>query len=608
MSMNKQIYRDRVAALRALMAREGIDAYLIVTDDFHASEYVDRYFKCREYISGFTGSAGSLVITADEAGLWTDGRYFLQAAEQLEGTGIRLMKMREPETPTIEEYLAETLTDGQCLGYDGRTINTLEADGIKALLCDRTITYRENVDLVGELWTDRPLFPAKPAWLLPERYTGRSRAAKLADLRAALKQEGADRILITSLDDTAYLYNLRGSDVMFNPVAMAYTMVSASEAVLYIAPEAVSDEVRAELERDGVTLRPYLQVYADAAGLADGETLMLSRANVNVALSGAIPAKVAVLDLPNPTTLAKAVKTSVEMDNIREAHVQDGVAVVKLLSWLDDIRATDAYRKGEITELDVSDRLLAFRQERPGFLDQSFDPIVGSGYHGAIIHYEPTQESNIPLVDNSFLLMDTGGQYWQGTTDITRTVAMGELTEVQKRHFTAVLRGNLDLAAAVFKKGTTGVNLDLLARQPLWELGLDYNHGTGHGVGYLLNVHEGPQGIRLKDLSGTMGTAFEAGMLTSNEPGVYLEGEYGIRCESLMLCVEREKTDCGTFLGFETVTMVPYDRRAILPSELSDRELAQLNAYHAEVWEKISPYLNEHERAWLSEAAAPIVK
>lgn len=600
------IIRARVAALREKMRENGVDAYLVLTDDFHASEYVDNYFKCRKWLSGFRGSAGTLVITAEEAGLWTDGRYFLAAADQLRGTGIELRKMGEPGVPTIPEYLGNTLQNGQCLGYDGRTVTDAYARSLKTVLAGKEIRYAETLDLVGELWTDRPPFPAHPIWELDERYAGRSRADKLRFLREKLAALGADWHLLSSLDDVAWLYNLRGGDVAYSPVFYSYTLLSADHAILYAAPEAIPAELRARLEADGVSLRPYLQVYEDLKALPAGQSLLLSRARTNVALLGAVSEGVRLIDRPNPSTLAKADKNPVEMENERQAHIQDGVAVTKMIRWLREEERSGAIARGEITELDVSEKLLGFRRERPDFVDQSFSPIVAAGEHGAIVHYEATEESNIPVRNNSFLLVDTGGHYLQGSTDITRTVAVGALTEEQKRHYTAVLRGHLDVAAACFKQGCTGVNLDILARMPLWELGLDYNHGTGHGVGYLLNVHEGPQGLRLRDQNG--GAPFEEGMLTSDEPGLYLTGQYGIRIENLMLCVKGEKNDYGQFMGFEMVTMVPYERRAILPEMLTEREIAQLNDYHAKVCRLLSPWMSEDEREWLEAETAPIVR
>lgn len=602
----KNIYADRVAALRELMKEQGVDAYLIVTDDFHASEYVGDYFKCRGYISGFDGSAGSLVITAAEAGLWTDGRYFLQAERQLEGTGITLRRMGEEGVPTIPAYLRDTLQEGQCLGYDGRTIGTGYAEKLKRELADKGIRFLETKDLVDELWSDRPAFPAEPVWLLEDTYTGCSRGEKLEKVREQMKACGAQYHLLASLDDIAYLYNLRGNDVLYNPVAMSYSLIGEEDAVLYIAAEAVNQEIAAQLAKDGVLLKPYLQVYEDVKNLPRGSKLMLDKGTVNVALCSAVPEGVEILEKGNPTKLMKALKTPVEQENERLAHIQDGVAVTKLIYWLKKNQHSEEFKSGKVTELYVAKKLESLRAERPGYLNQSFDPIIGAGPHGAIVHYEPTEETDIPVVDNSFLLMDTGGQYMQGTTDITRTIVIGTASAQMKEHYTAVLRGHLNLGGAVFKYGCTGMNLDVLARSPLWELGLDYNHGTGHGVGYLLNVHEGPQSIRLKDISGTAGTPLEEGMITSNEPGLYLEGQYGIRTENLTLCRKGKKTDFGQFMYFETLTMVPYDREAILPERMTARELKLLNDYHQKVYDNISPYLTEEEKLWLHDQTRPI--
>lgn len=605
--MDKTIYRNRLSALRRLMADKGIDAYLIVSDDDHASEYVGDYFKCREFLSGFDGSAGSLVITQTEAGLWTDGRYFLQAREQLGGTGITLQKMGEPDVPAIPAYLASVLQDGQCLGYDGRTIRAGYAAEIEAALAGKQIRYVQTEDLVGQIWKDRPPFPEHPVWILPDSYVGRSRAEKLAMVRKQMEQAGAERYLLASLDDIAWLYNIRGNDIAYNPVVLSYTIIEQEQAILYGTLSAFSDEVRKQLEADSILLRPYLQVYEDLKALVAESSVMLDPSTSNVALLSCIPEGVKVIRQTNPTTLFKVVKTPEEMENERKAHVQDGVAVTKLIYWLKQMQDSQELKEGKITEQVVRKKLEALRKEREGYLDQSFAPIIAAGAHGAIVHYEPTEATDIPLVEHSFVLMDTGGQYWQGTTDITRTVSIGTLTDTQKAHYTAVLRGNLNLGAARFKHGCTGMNLDVLARTPLWELGLDYNHGTGHGVGYLLNVHEGPNAIRFKEAGGKAGAVLEEGMITSNEPGLYLEGQYGIRVENLVLCKKAEQTEYGQFMEFETLTVVPHDRAAILPEQMSKRELALLNAYHKTVYETISPYLTEEERKWLKEETREIV-
>lgn len=598
----KEPYFSRVNSLRKLMEEASIDAYMIVTDDFHASEYVSEYFCCRAYISGFDGSAGTLIVTAKEACLWTDGRYFIQARDQLEGTGITLMKMGEPGVPRITEWLKEKLADGNCLGYDGRTINAGMADAIKQALRGKNIRFAEEQDLVDRIWPDRPAFPHAPIWFLDERYSGKASSEKLADLRAELKKAGADWHLLASLDDIAWLYNYRGDDVEHNPVAMAYTLVSADHAILYIAPDAVSESERKRLAADGVTLRPYLQVYEDLKVLSG--KLLLDKNTVNVALLAVLPAAVELLNRANPTTLPKAVKNAVEMENERLAHVKDGVSMTKLIFWLKHLRDSEDFKAGRITELTVSRKLLEIRRSLPDFLQESFPSIMATGAHGAIVHYEPTEETDVPLADNNYLLMDTGSHFLQGSTDITRTTSIGSVTEEMKLHYTAVLRGHLDLGMAYFRDGVTGDNLDYLARNPLWELGLDFNHGTGHGVGYLLNVHEGPQNISLRSRGGAC--KFREGMLTSDEPGLYLEGRYGIRIENLTLTVPAAETEYGRFLRFEHVTMVPYDRASILPELLTERERKALNEYHAKVYETLLPWLTEEEAAWLKEETAEI--
>ncbi len=600
--MTTNRYRQRIETLRSLMKESGIHAYLIVSSDFHASEYVGDYFKCRAYMSGFTGSAGTLAVTMEEAALWTDGRYFLQAADQLADTGILLQKMGEPGVPTFTEWIASRLELGQTLGYDGRTIEGRLADILHKALDPQYIRFMETEDLVGRIWTDRPAFPAAPIWILEEKYTGRSRKDKLDGLRRHMADCRADRMLIAGLDDIAWLFNIRGGDIAFNPVPMAYALIGFDKAGLYVSEEAVTADVRKELAEDGVEIRPYFAVYEDLRELPEYSSLLLDRSSCNVALLAAVPAGVGVIHKSSWTTLQKAVKNPVEAANIRRAHIRDGAAVTKLLYWLDQIQDTGDYKEGRITELDVAARLLQLRRQQDGFLDQSFAPIIAAGSHGAIVHYDPDEDSNIPLVHNSFLLMDTGGQYLQGTTDITRTAVLGTVTDEMKEHYTAVLRGNLNLAGAVFHKGCSGIKLDTLARLPLWEMGLDFNHGTGHGVGYLLNVHEGPHRIAMAGSS----VPFEPGMVTSDEPGLYLAGRYGIRLENLMLCVPAFTTDQGEFYRFETLTMVPFDRRAILADRLSGKEKKLLNAYHAAVFKNISPYLTLEECVWLKEMTAPV--
>ncbi|MDE6853032.1 MAG: aminopeptidase P family protein [Lachnospiraceae bacterium] len=606
MVKHRSTIRERLAGLRRLMAEYGIDAYLIVSSDFHASEYVGDYFKCREYISGFDGSAGSLVVTATEAGLWTDGRYFIQAEKQLQDTGITLWKMGEPEVPKLLDYLADLLQPGQCLGYDGRTISITYGMQIRKCLESKHIVYQERRDLVGELWQDRPPLSAEPVWLLEERYCGKSCADKLQDLRQQMREKDVDIHLLASLDDIAWLYNFRGNDVAYNPVALAYSLITQTEAVLYIAQEALDEQTVSVFAQDGIFVKPYLQIYDDLESLPSGDKILLDGSCVNTVLKSCIPKDVAIVYQPNPTRLAKALKNQVEMQNERQAHIQDGVAVTRLIYWLKQHQGSEELLRGKITELSVAQRLERYRKEWDDYLGQSFAPIIAAGEHGAVVHYEPTEQTNVPLKMNTLVLMDTGGHYLQGTTDITRTIAMGEISREQKELYTAVLCGNLRLGNAYFQYGYSGTHLDYLAREPLWRLGLNFNHGTGHGVGYLLNVHEGPQGIRHKENGNHIGTALQEGMITSNEPGVYLEGKYGIRLENLMLCLRDRQTAAGEFMRFETLTMVPFDRDAILTEYMREDDLRLCNAYHAVVYDTLSPYLNMAEREWLAEVTAPL--
>lgn len=595
--------RQELTDLREQMRAEAIDFYLVVSDDFHASEYVGDFFKCREFLSGFDGSAGTMVITLDMAGLWTDGRYFIQAAEQLRDTGIELFKSGEKDVPTVAEFLLREMRDRQCLGFDGRTVN---ADYVKSLQAsfseeNKQIEMKTQLDLVDRIWQDRPPMSTEPIWLLDTDYAGESREYKIGCVRQIIEKNQADFLLLSSLDDIAWLFNMRGNDIAYNPVAMAYAMVGIDGIVIYIEESALGPNAHRIFEGLGIKVRPYHVIYEDVAHVPDQSTVMLDEHVVNYALRQALSERAYVLPMENPTSQMKAVKNQVEMHNERIAHVRDGIAVTRLIYWL-----KSQNNPCEITELMICEKLESLRQQGKHYKGQSFAPIAATGAHGAIVHYEPTPETDKPLVDNNFLLLDTGGQYLEGTTDITRTLAIGRLTAQQKLHYTAVLRGNLNLAAAKFKYGCTGVNFDYLARAPLWELGLDYNHGTGHGVGYLLNVHEGPNAFRWKERDGSAGTVFEEGMITSDEPGIYLEGRYGIRLENLLLCKDAYTTEYGRFMEFETLTLVPFDRDAIDTAQMNSRDIALLNAYHRRVYEAISPYLEEQEVQWLHHETAPL--
>ena len=593
--------KQKLNALRILMKEKKIDAYLVATDDFHGSEYVGDYFKCRKYITGFTGSAGTAIITQDMAGLWTDGRYFIQAADQLRDTTIELFKSGEPGVPTMHQFLNDKLEEGMCLGFDGRTVSAREAEELQELLQEKHITFSVNDDLIGEIWEDRPALSYEPVMELDIRWTGKSRADKIAEIREQMKAKEADTFILTSLDDIAWLLNIRGNDIHCCPVVLSYLVMMENELRLYANAAAFSEEIRSNLEADGVKIYPYDDVYSYVQSISSDKKVLLSRANVNSRLVSNIPSEVTILDEPNLTLLPKAVKNETEMENERIAHIKDGVAVTKFIHWL-----KKNVTRTTITELSTAEKLYQFRSEQEHFLGESFDPIIAYGTHAAIVHYSATEATDIPLEARGMVLADTGGHYLEGTTDITRTIVLGPVTAKEKKFFTAVLRGNLNLAAAKFKYGCTGLNLDYLARGPLWELGEDYNHGTGHGVGYLLNVHEGPNSFRWKNLPGNPAPVLEEGMITSDEPGYYLENEFGIRHENLVLCKKAEKTSFGQFMCFEPLTMVPFDLEGINPEEMTERERKLLNDYHQKVYTTISPYLDEEEKEWLKQATREI--
>ena len=588
--------RERIAALREKMQDRKIDAYLVPTDDFHASEYVGEYFKCRKYITGFTGSAGTAVILQDMAGLWTDGRYFIQAAAQLEGTGVELFKMGEPGVPTVHEFLEEKLGDGMCLGFDGRTVNAKEAVELEKILGKKGAFLSVDYDLIGEVWEDRPALSCEPVMELDVKWAGESRADKCARIRKAMEEKCADAFVLTSLDDIAWLLNIRGGDVHCCPVVLSYLVMTKTEIRLFANEKAFPAEVQTALLKDGVTLLPYDDIYAYVKTFTKEMTVLLCKKKVNSCLVSNIPEGVTVLDEENLTLLPKAVKNLVEVENERIAHIKDGVALTKFIHWL-----KRNVGKIPVTELSAEEKLYSFRMQQENFIDNSFDPIISYGAHAAINHYSATPETDIAIEPGNFVLADTGGHYYEGTTDTTRTIVMGTVNDEQKKYFTAVLRGMLNLGNAKFRYGCTGVNLDYLARGPLWELGKDFNHGTGHGVGYLLNVHEGPNSFRWKVIPGN-NAVLEEGMITSDEPGYYVENEYGIRHENMIVCKKAEKTEFGQYMCFEFLTMVPFDLDAVVPEQMTARERELLNDYHAQVYEKISPYLNEEEKEWLKDA------
>lgn len=586
---------DKLKRLRALMQEKGLSAYYIPTDDFHLSEYVDAHFKARAYMTGFTGSAGTVVVTPDEACLWVDGRYFIQSEQQLSGTPVTLMKMGEEGVPTIAEYLSKKLPDGCSMGFDGRCVSADWALSTERMLATKKITLEHDMDLVGEIWEDRPSLPHGKVWRLSDEYAGRSAKDKLEWLRGIMEKNSADAHVLTSLDDIAWLLNIRGNDVPCNPVVLSYFICERERAYLFADGDKFSDEMREYLSELGVVLMPYDDVYEYARNYDEGDALMLSTKRVNFTLYTALANKAIIIDCDNPEVLEKSIKNPVEVENSRRSHIKDGLAVTRFMKWVKENAG-----KIEMSEISASDRLEAFRAEGEGFLGLSFDTICAYGPHAALPHYFASPETNAKVEPHGFLLVDSGGQYYEGTTDITRTFSVGELTETERHHFTLVLRSNLALGRARFLYGCRGNNLDVLAREPLWAEGLDYKHGTGHGVGYLLNVHEGPNHFMWKVGTGRgLPAVFEEGMITSNEPGIYIEGSHGIRTENLVVCRKGEKNEFGQFMWFETLTCAPIDLDCVDVDMLSPEDKKELNEYHAFVFDKLAPLMDKDEREWL---------
>lgn len=591
----------RLEKLRNVMKNAGVDYYVIPTDDFHGSEYVGDYFKTRAWVSGFSGSAGTLVAGTEFAGLWTDGRYFLQAAQQLEGTGIELMKMGEAGVPTSIEYLKEHLKEGMTLGFDGRCVSAGFVESLKEALGDVKINILYEKDLADEIWEDRPQLSKKPAWFLADEECGASAPEKIAVIRAEMEKNGAESLLLTALDDIAWLLNMRGNDIQYNPTALAFCLLTEKEVRLFIQKGTLNEEQEKKFVDNGICLDEYLNVYEYIKTLSV-KNIWLNDQKTSYAIMENLPKDVEVLKGMTPVAYTKCVKNAKEQENMRNAHLKDGVAMTKLMYWL-----KKNVGKIDMTEISVAEKAEEFRKAEEGFVEESFDTICGYGAHGAIIHYSATEETNVHILPEGLLLLDSGGQYCEGTTDITRTFAMGEVSAQAKKHFTLVLRGNLNLGAAKFKEGCTGENLDMLARVPFWAEGLDYNHGTGHGIGFVLNVHEAPGRIMWKKREGYgENEPFKEGMIVSNEPGFYLEGQYGIRLENLILCQKAEKTEYGQFLNFETLTLVPFDLDAVDVSLLDHKEKQLLNDYHSRVYTEISPYLTEEEKEWLKAATRAV--
>ena len=587
---------ERLTALREEMKRRSIDIYVVPTADFHESEYVGEHFKARKFITGFTGSAGTAVITLKEAGLWTDGRYFVQAEKQLEGSTVTLYRMAEEGVPAVEEFVKDKLPQGGCIGFDGRTVNGAWGEKFVAIAEEKKGSLFVGEDLINLIWTDRPELSKAPLFILEEKYSGKSTAEKIKDVRAKMAEEGADVHILTSLCDIAWLLNIRGGDIQSVPVVLSYLVLTRDQCIWFLQEEVVDDTIRAYLKENHIETRPYDDIYTYVPTIPESAVVLMNKSSVNYRICSELNKNIQVINKPNPTELMKAVKNPVEVDNTRLAHVKDGVAVTKFMYWL-----KTNIGKIPMTEISASDYLEARRREQENFIDLSFTTISAYGANAAMMHYSATPESNTELKPEGFLLVDSGGHYYEGTTDITRTFVLGPISDEMKQHFTAVCRSNMKLANAKFLYGACGLNLDILARGPLWDMGIDYKCGTGHGVGYILNVHEGPQNIRWRFNPGVKEAVLEEGMIVSDEPGVYIEGSHGIRIENILEIVKEEKNGDGQFMAFRHLTYVPIDLDAILPEKMSTEEKEMLNHYHKQVYEKVSPYLSEEERIWLKE-------
>ena len=592
----RQSIKERMHALRMTFPPNYIKAFIIPSTDPHLSEYVAPHWMSREWISGFTGSAGTVVVLMNEAGLWTDSRYFLQAAKELEGSGITLYKEMLPETPSITKYLSQKLKPGESVSIDGKMFSVQQVEQMKEELA----AYSLQVDLFGDplkrIWRDRPSIPNSPAFVYDIEYAGKSCEEKVTAIRAELTKKGAYALFLSALDEIAWTLNLRGNDVHCNPVVVSYLLITQDDVIYFISPEKVTKEVNEYLKEQHVKLKNYDEVET-YLNTFTGRNILIDPKKTNFAIYSAINPKCNIIRGESPVALLKAIRNEQEIAGIHAAMQRDGVALVKFLKWLEE-----AVPSGKETELSVDRKLHEFRAAQPLYMGESFDTIAGYKEHGAIVHYSATPESDVPLQPKGFLLLDSGAQYLDGTTDITRTIALGELTEEEKTDYTLILKGHIALAMAKFPVGTRGAQLDVLARMPIWKYGMNFLHGTGHGVGHFLSVHEGPQSIRMHENP----VVLQPGMVTSNEPGVYKAGSHGIRTENLTLVCKDKEGMFGDYLKFETITLCPICKKGIVKEMLTNEEIEWLNNYHQIVYEKLSPNLNEEEKVWLQEATASI--
>ena len=590
---------ERIAALREAMKQHKIDAYIIPTSDPHMSEYPADCWKYREWISGFTGSAGTVIITADKAGLWTDSRYFLQASTQLEGTGIELFKMMLPETPTIPEFLTHELKEGQTVGLNGEIYSLADARSLEKALAEKEIKLNTNASLIDPIWKERPAIPEAPMFEMPIELSGKSTEDKLLDINKMLHKAGADCTILSALDEVAWTFNIRGTDVAYNPVVISYAFVSEKESVLFVNPKKIPAEIAEHLKKEGVTLADYGMLATFLSRLPERTRVFIDSKRTNVAIYNALPKSSILIEGISPANHLKSIKNETEIKGFRNAVLKDGIAMTKFYFWLEKM-----LKAGEkVTELSAAAKLTALRSEQPQYVMDSFASISSYGPHGAVVHYSPTPETDTELKTDSLYLLDSGAQYLDGTTDITRTIALcDEPSEQMKKDFTRALKGTIGIAKCKFPAGIRGCLIDAFARKALWDAGINYLHGTCHGIGHCLNVHEGPQSIRMEENP----VILEPGMVMSDEPAMYRPCEYGIRTENMILIREDSETEFGKFLGFETLTLCYIDTKLVIPSMLSVREHAWLNKYHQMVYDLVSPHLNEEEKAWLKEKTAEI--
>ena len=594
-SMNLTI-NERIAALRTHIAQENIQAFIIPSTDPHLSEYVAPHWQSREWISGFTGSAGTVVITAEEAGLWTDSRYFLQAARQIEGTEITLYKEMLPETPSIPTFLNSRLQEGDTVGIDGKMFSAKEVEHLQEALRKSGIHVKSVADPLQLLWKDRPAMPLSPAFIHDTQYAGRSFMEKLAAVRKEMDANGAESLLLSALDEIAWLLNIRGNDVHCNPVVVSYLLIEKNAVHYFIQPHIVTSDLTYYFNVNGISVHTYEEI-GDYLNHFPARSILADSAKTNYAIYSAINPQCRIIDGTSPVTLLKAIRNKQEIAGIHTAMQRDGVALVKFLKWL-----KEAVPAGNESELSVDRKLYELRAEQANFKGISFDTIAGYKEHAAIVHYEATPETDIPLKPEGMLLLDSGAQYLDGTTDITRTIVLGPLSDEEKTDYTLVLKGFLQLQNAVFPEGTCGTQLDVLARQAMWKAGINYFHGTGHGVGHFLCVHEGPHQIRMNH----MPTTLRPGMTVTNEPGIYKAGRHGIRTENTLLIVPAMESEFGSFMKFEPLTLCPIDKEAIVTDMLTDEEINWFNEYHKMVYSRLSPQLNKEEQEWLKEKTSPL--